>query len=76
MMECFLLLRQSGPRWMPLVAIPGVIAGGVASICLMLFGIKGIITESRTKRRVVHLRNSERVVQWIAKRPPLPNAER
>jgi hypothetical protein len=44
MLECFLLLR-SGARWVPLFAIPGVLAGGVAAICLMLSGIKGITTE-------------------------------
>ena len=36
MLECFLLLRQSGARWIPLLVIPAVLAGGLASICLML----------------------------------------
>jgi hypothetical protein len=45
MLECFLLLRQSGARWIPLFAVPAVLAGGVAAISLMLSGIKGIITE-------------------------------
>ena len=43
MVECFLLLRQADARWIPLVAIPAVLAGGVAAICLILSGIKGII---------------------------------
>jgi hypothetical protein len=73
MLECLLLLRQSGGRWVPLVAIPGVIAGGVASICLMLSGIKGIIAASHPKRRIARAGKPERVVQWIAKRPALPN---
>ena len=52
MLECFLLLRQSGARWIPLFAVPAVLAGGVAAISLMLSGIKGIITEwYRPKRR-------------------------
>jgi len=45
MLECFLLLRQSGARWPALIVIPAVIAGGVASMYLMLSGIKGIITQ-------------------------------
>jgi hypothetical protein len=45
MLECFLLLRQSGARWIPLLAIPAVLTVSLASICLMLSGIKGIITE-------------------------------
>jgi hypothetical protein len=52
MLECFLLLRQSGGRWIPLFAVPGVLAGGVAAISLMLSGFKGIITDwYRPKRR-------------------------
>ena len=73
MLECFLLLRQSGAKWVPLFAIPAVLAGGLASICLMLSGIKGIITEwCRPKRRVARPANPERVVKWICPkgRPP------
>ena len=67
MMDCCLLLLQKGAKWIPFVAIPTVIAGGVASICLMLSGIKGIITEyHRPKRTAVRSASPERVVQWIA----------
>jgi hypothetical protein len=38
MFECFLLLLQKGAKWIPLVAIPAVLAGIVASICLMAEG--------------------------------------
>jgi hypothetical protein len=66
-MDCCLLLLQRGAKWIPFVAIPAVIAGGVASTCLMLSGIKGIITEwRRPKRRSVRATSPERVVQWIA----------
>ena len=76
MLECLLLLRRDGPSWIPLIAIPAVIAGGVASIRLMLSGIKGIVTEwSRPKRRVVRAASPQRVVQWIAKRPLLPKRQ-
>ena len=74
MLECFLLLRQSA-KWPALVAIPAVLAGGVASICLMLSGIKGLITEgSRPKRRVQRAVSPQRVVKWIGKRPQLRSA--
>ena len=44
MLECFLLLRHaSGGKWVPLFAIPLVIAGGVASVSLMLSGLKGLL---------------------------------
>jgi hypothetical protein len=52
MLECFLLLR-SGARWVPLFAVPAVLAGGVAAISLMLSGIKGIITEGYSPKRRV-----------------------
>jgi hypothetical protein len=69
MVECFLLLRQADARWIPLVAIPAVLAGGVAAICLILSGIKGIMTEwNRPKRRVVRPASPDRVVQGIAPR--------
>ena len=74
MLECFLLLRQSA-KWPALVAIPAVLAGGVASICLMLSGIKGIITEgSRPKRRAERAVSPQRVVKWIGRRPQLRSA--
>ena len=69
MVECFLLLRQADARWIPLVAIPAVLAGGVAAMCLILSGIKGIMTEwYRPKRRDVRPASPERVVRWIAPR--------
>jgi hypothetical protein len=75
MLECFLLLRQSGARWIPLLAIPAVLAGSLASICLMLSGIKGIITEwYRPKRRVARAASPERLVKWFGKQPQLRNA--
>jgi hypothetical protein len=65
MLECFLLLRHAGPTWAPLVAIPAVLAGGVAAICLMLSGIKGIVTARyRPKRSLTRAASRERVVQW------------
>ncbi len=67
MLECFLLLHQAAEKWFLLAAIPAVIAAGVASICLILSGIKGIIEESFSpKRRVERAARPERVVQWIA----------
>jgi hypothetical protein len=69
MLECFLLLLNRSAKWTPLILIPALIAGGVASICLILSGIKGIITESlRPKRRAGRAARPEHVVRWIA--PP------
>ena len=66
MLECFLLLGKFGATWPVLIAVPAVLAGGVASICLIVSGVKGIITEwRRPKRRVVRPASPERVVQWI-----------
>ena len=54
MLECFLLLGKFSSAGPPLIAILSVLAGSAAAICLMLSGIKGIITEwCRPKRRVV-----------------------
>jgi hypothetical protein len=65
-LECLLLLGKFGATWPVLIAVPAVLAGGVASICLIFSGIKGIITEwRRPKRRVVTPASPERVVQWI-----------
>jgi hypothetical protein len=50
MLECFLLVGKVGGTWAPLIAIPAVIAGGVASMWLILSGIKGIITARRPTR--------------------------
>jgi len=44
MLECFLLLRHpAGGRWIALFAIPLVISGSVASVRLMLSGVKGLL---------------------------------
>jgi hypothetical protein len=73
MLECFLLLRHAGAKWAPIVAIPGVVAGMVASACLILSGIKGIIAgPRRAKPRINRAASAERIVQWIARRP-VPN---
>ena len=75
MSECFLLLRQGGAKWFAVFVIPAVIAGGLGSICLMLSGIKGIITEwYRPKRRVGRAASPERVVRWICPKRPPPQA--
>jgi hypothetical protein len=67
MLDCFLLLLQRGAKWTPLILIPILTAGGVASICLIVSGIRGIIADSlHPKRRVGRARRPERVVQWIA----------
>jgi len=51
MLECFLLLHRDSARWLPLVAIPAVVVGGVASLCLILSGIEGLIKEARLQKR-------------------------
>jgi hypothetical protein len=70
MFECFLLVGKVGATWVPLLAIPTVITGGLASIWLILSGIKGIIAQSiHPRREVARPANPGRVVQWIGKRP-------
>lgn len=62
MLECFLLLRHAGPKWAPLVAIPAVLAGGLAAISLILSGIISIVTAwCRPKQNVAHAASRERV---------------
>ena len=68
MLECFLFVHHAGARWAPLIAIPGVIAGGAASISLLVSGIKGLIAKPR-RRRINRADSPERVVRWIGKRP-------
>jgi hypothetical protein len=53
MLECFLVLGKVGAGWAPMIAIPAVIAGGVASMWLILSGIKGIITRWDRPTRAV-----------------------
>ena len=69
MLDCLLLLLQRSAKWTLLILIPILIASGMASICLIVSGIRGIIAESlHPKRRVGRARRPERVVQWIAPR--------
>ena len=68
MSACLLVLLRIGAKWVPLVAVPGVLAGMVASVCLIVSGIKGVaIGPSHLKRR--RPASADRVVQWIANRP-------
>ena len=69
MLECFLLLRHTGDKWVPAVAIPGVIAGIAASIRLIASGLKGSLAgPSRPTPRITRTASPDRVVQWLAKR--------
>ncbi len=69
MVECFLLLRHTGEKWVPLLAIPGVIAGLAASICLIISGLKGCLAgPNRPRSKISRTASSDRVVQWLAKR--------
>jgi hypothetical protein len=48
MLECFLLLRHpAGGRWIAFFAIPLLISGGLASVRLMLSGVKGLLATRR-----------------------------
>jgi len=68
--ECFLFVGHAGGKWMPFVAIPGVMAGIAASLNMIVSGIKGIIAEPRRPKRGVNRAQSpERVLRWIAGRP-------
>jgi len=62
MLECFLLVGKVGGTWAPLIAIPAVIAGGVASMWLILSGIKGHHYRAAThpKRKVACAASSKR----------------
>ena len=53
MLDCFLLLHNgSGGKWVPLFAMFLVIAGGTASVRLMLSGLKGMLAaRHRPERR-------------------------
>jgi hypothetical protein len=69
MLECFLLVHRAGAIWVPLVAIPAVIAGWVATFSLMLSGIKGIILARASKRNAGPAASPGRHVKWIGTRP-------
>ena len=71
MFECFLLLRHAGDKWIAFIAIPAVIAGLAASICLMITGLKGCLAGSiRHTPRFPRTAPPDRVVQWLSQRPP------
>jgi len=75
MLACFLLLRQSGATWVPLIAIPAVIAGTIASLWFTISGIKGIIAgATRPKGPAPQIFSSKRTLQWIGKRRAFSNA--
>jgi hypothetical protein len=70
MVECFLFVGHAGGKWVPFVAIPGVMAGIVTSLYMIVSGIKGVIADPRRpKRRGSRIGSPERIVQWIARRP-------
>ena len=68
MFECLLLVHRIGATWVPVLAIPALIAGWVASIWLMLSGIKGIIAERGPKHTTDAPANPGRIVKWIGTR--------
>jgi hypothetical protein len=69
MFECLLLVHRAGAMWVPLVAIPGGIAGCVAAIWLMLSGIKGIIAASGANGNTDLVANPARDVKWVGTQP-------
>jgi hypothetical protein len=69
MFECLLLVHHAGGKWVPILAIPGVIAGSVASIWLMLSGIRGLIAQTHPKDNVGATVSPGRIVTWIGTRP-------
>jgi len=69
MFECLLLVHRAGATWVPLVAIPGGIAGWVAAIWLMLSGIKGIIAARGSKGNTDLVASLGRDVKWIGTLP-------
>lgn len=71
MLESFMQLAST--EWIPPILLSlGVIAGGMASIYLIVSGIKGIITAPRRPKCRVSAASPGRVIQWISTRP-LPN---
>ena len=69
MFECLLLVHRAGATWVPLVAIPGGIAGCVAAIWLMLSGIKGIIAARGLKGNTDLVDSPGRNLKWIGTQP-------
>lgn len=76
MLECFLLVHRAGGTWVPLVAIPSLIAGWVAAFRLMRSGIKGIILARASKRNAGPAASPRPDVKWIATRPQTTEQDR
>ena len=71
MFECFLLLRHAGDKWVPFIAIPGVLAGATLSVLLIVSGIKGAISRRHPKPKISRATSPERILQWMAEAPSL-----
>ena len=71
MLACFLFLRHASLTWVPMLATLAVVAGGTASMWLVVSGIKGLITEGRPKRRVTRASSPQRVMQLFLEHPRL-----
>jgi len=70
MVECFLLFRHTGAKWVPLFTIPGVIGGMAASIWLIVSGLKGALAgPGRPTDGAARTASPDRVVRWLARRP-------
>ena len=69
MFECLLLVHRTGAAWVPLVAIPGGIAGWAVTIWLMLSGIKGIMAARDSKGNSDLVASPWRDVKWIGTQP-------
>ena len=76
MLESFLLLRHTGDDWVPLFAIPGVIAAFVASVWLIISGIKrSIASRPPSQPGIPRAASPDRVVRWLARRP-MPSSQK
>jgi hypothetical protein len=70
MVECFLLLGHgAGAMWIPLIAIPAVIAGVAASIRLILSGLWGIVAPRRRSRSRARARLGRTVLTLTLRSP-------
>ena len=75
MLESFLLLRHAGDDWVPLFAIPGVIAAFVASVWFIISGMKRSVASRRPSQPAIpRAASPDRVVRWLAGRP-VPSSE-